>query len=186
MAKTKIIIVICFAAAFVAGAATGWLAKESRRPPRDPSSWLTRELNLTTQQQEQMRKIWSEVMETSPREYGEKRRAIAEERNKAIVALLSDQQKAKYDQILADYNRKITELSEQRKAAFDQAVERTKQILTPDQAKKYDELMKRQRERGGPGPGGPRPWGGPPHQRHGGPRGTMPTTDESRTIGGGE
>ena len=37
-------------------------------------------------------------------------------------------------------------LAREREAAYQQAVEQTKKILTPEQAKKYDELMNQERQ----------------------------------------
>ena len=56
---------------------------------------------------------------------------------------------------IAELNR----LSQERRALFEQAEERTKQILTPKQRARYEELLKK---RGGPGRRGPRPQT-PPH-----------------------
>jgi cell division protein ZapA (FtsZ GTPase activity inhibitor) len=113
---------------------------------------LREQLNLTAEQQEQMHKIWSGV-DASARQHFEQRRAFAEDRDKAIAELLTPEQKPKYDQIRQDYDRKLAELSQERKLADDQAVEKTKQILVGDEVAKYEELIKRQRERG---PGGAR------------------------------
>ena len=146
------------------------------------------ELNLTAQQREQMRQIWSETMEASARQHEEQRRAIAQQRDEAIASLLTAQQQPKYQQILADYDRRIEELVSQRRHAFDQAVEQTKQILTADQARQYDELLKRQRDRAPGGPGRPQPWGEGPYPRHGGPRGATSSPSSSQPYAplGGE
>jgi Spy/CpxP family protein refolding chaperone len=186
MAKTKIIILVCFLAAFVAGTTTGLVAgKSSDHRPRG-RSWMMSELNLIPQQREQMRDIWAKAMDFSAREFGEQRRAISEERDKAVVALLTPEQQPKYEQIRQEYSRKLKELADQRKAGFDRAVEETKKILTPEQARQYDELLKKPRERGAGGSGRPMPWGGVgdehrgPHGRRGGGQSQQPATNESQ------
>jgi Spy/CpxP family protein refolding chaperone len=173
-----LLVIVCFLAAFAAGLAVGLVADRAPDPPRH-HSWLMAELKLTPQQRDQMGKIWSEVMEGSGRQHGEQRRAITEERDKAIVGILTPAQQPKYDQIQQDYTRKLGELAQQRKAAFDQAVERTKQILTPEQVTKYEELLKKQRERGFGGPRGMGP--GPRGGRTG--SASRPTSATSQTVG---
>lgn len=168
MTKIKAILIVSFLVTFAAGVVTGLLVARLDHPPRGPS-WLEAELNLTSEQREQMHRIWSEVMGSTMSPRGEQGRALRQERDQAIVALLTDEQKQKHDAILKEYVRKDAELSDQRKQAFEEAIRRTKEILTPEQASKYDELMKKERDRGfsgpprgghrGPPPGGP---GGPP------------------------
>jgi Spy/CpxP family protein refolding chaperone len=154
MTKTKILLVVVFLVTFAAGAVAGRLSVQSgHRPPG--SSFLAAELNLTSEQREQMHNIWTEVMGEGGRRQWEQRRLLGQERDQAIAALMTPEQKPLYDKILQDYTRKVDELSQERKKAFDQAVERTKQILTPEQAAKYEELLKKMPERGG--------FGGPRH-----------------------
>jgi Spy/CpxP family protein refolding chaperone len=169
MTKTKILLVVVFLVTFAAGAVAGRLAWQSGHRPPGPS-FLAAELNLTGEQREQMHNIWSEAMGEGGRRQWDQRKVLGQERDAAIAALMTPEQKLQYEKILLDYTRKLDEQGQERKKAFDQAVERTKQILTPEQAAKYEELLKRpphDRSFGGP-PGGPS-WGdkGPP--RHGPP-----------------
>ena len=158
MTKIKAILVVSFLVTFAAGTASGLLYASLDRHPRGPS-WLATEMNLTSAQQEQMHSIWSEVMGSMMKERAEQREALKQERDQAITALLTEEQRSRYEAILQDYARKEGEMSEQRKQAFEEAIRRTKEILTPEQAGKYEELMKKQRERGF----------GPPHGGHRGP-----------------
>ncbi|HUT56443.1 MAG TPA: hypothetical protein VNA25_01060 [Phycisphaerae bacterium] len=177
MTKIKTILMAAFLATFAAGAVTGLLVAHLSQRPHVPS-WLGAELDLTSQQREQIRNIWSAVMSATARQRGEQRDALRLERDQKIKALLTAEQQASYEAILTEFSRKEAEMSEQRKQAFEEAVNRTKEILTPEQAAKYDELMKKQRERGfGPPHGGrrgPPPDGPPspppdnPHPPHGG------------------
>jgi len=149
MTKTKVILVVAFAAAFAAGVAVGfsiWGTGHRRHGP----SWLAAELNLTDAQKAQMHDIWSGVMSETVRDHWQRRRTIAETRDQAILDLLTDAQRTRYDAILQTYAEQREAMEEERKAAFQQAVQRTKAILTPEQAAKYEELIKRG-PRHGPG-----------------------------------
>jgi len=171
MTRTKLILIACFCAAFVAGGAAGiaWSRAAAHRhlPPPRPAGPLD-SLKLTDQQREQMREIWFGVM-GQPRQQPGRREAIQKEREAAIVTLLTDEQKTKYDELMKGFAEKQAALEAERKAALDEAVRRTKEILTPEQRVKYEEMLSKQRagprgRRGGPeGPGGA--------SGHGGPRG---------------
>ena len=56
-------------------------------------SWITRELDLTAEQREQMREIWSGVMGASRQQQRDRRRAIREERDQAMQNLFSEDRK---------------------------------------------------------------------------------------------
>ena len=72
-----------------------------------------------------------------------------------------------------EYNRKMDELGQERTQAFEQAVEQTRKILTPEQAGKYDALLKKQREQSPGEPSGLRPpWGEGRRPRPGSEEGT--------------
>jgi len=146
MTKTKLILVISFLVTFVAGGAVGLVVRRSAQtPPRRPS--LSRELDLTSEQREQMRKIWSEVMSNSGRQPYQSRREIRKERDEAIEALFTEEQKSQYQQIIEQYTAKSDELAEQRRERFKEAAQRTKQVLTKAQREKYEELLKKRGER---------------------------------------
>jgi Spy/CpxP family protein refolding chaperone len=182
MTKIKAILIVSFVVTFAAGAAVGMLVARLDLRPHGPS-WLEAELNLTSRQREQMHNIWSEVMGSVMRQRFEQGRALRQERDQAIAALMTDEQRPRYEAILNEYARKDGELSEQRKQAFDEAVRRTKEILTAEQAAKYEELMKRQPDRGfGPPRGGRR--GPPPGSPPGPPAGQPP--DNPNAPRGGE
>ena len=163
MTRTKIILMVSFVITFAAGGVVGRLILPSGHRPPGPS-FLAAELNLTSQQRDQMHTIWTEIMRTGGRREWDQRKALAQERDQAVAALLTPEQRPQYEKVLQDHTRKLDELSQERKRNFDQAVERTKQILNPEQVKKYEELLKKPRERGFGGPPGPPPWAdkGPP------------------------
>jgi Spy/CpxP family protein refolding chaperone len=172
--RTKILLVLSLAVVFAAGGAVGYAVRR-QTPPEPPHerrrrSWLTDELNLKPEQREQMQEIWSEAMEPTRGEFGQRGR-IYEERNEAVRALLNEDQQAEYDRILEETERRLQELSDARRRAFEEAFEkavaRTKEILTPEQRQKYEEMLSRMPEPG-PGPGGRRGRG------RGRPGGPMP------------
>ena len=140
--RTKVVLLVSFLLTFGAGTSVGLLISRPENRPSDKSrSWMG--LNLTDEQREQMREIWSSAM---GRGRGE-RRLLAKERDKAVVALLTEEQLPRYEQIVGEYERKMKDLSRERQRRIQEAVERTKRILTPEQVEKYEELRKRRRER---------------------------------------
>lgn len=156
MTRTKIALLLSFALVFAAGVVVGRVAW--RRPPGRHRSWLSDELNLTAEQREQMREIWSETMRGPGAEHGGSRRALAEKREEAVRELLTAEQLEQYERIQQEHEQALRSLAEQREEAFHDAVERTKEMLTPEQRRKYEEMMERMRERG------PR-WGRPEGER---------------------
>ena len=146
MTKTKMILIVSFLVTAAAGIGVGMLVSWPK-PRYARRSRLAKELNLSSEQQEQMRKIWSEVRGFPGGRTGENRRALTQERDKAIIALLSEEQLTQYQQIVQKYERKLEELSQKRRRRFQEAVELTKQILTPEQANKYEELLNKRGER---------------------------------------
>ena len=99
-----------------------------------------------------MRKIWSEVMRSDAmQQLRQRMSALHRRRAEAFEALLTDEQREKYNQILADHDREMEQIGQERRRLVQEAVERTKQILTEEQAKKYEEMRKTGRRGRGPG-----------------------------------
>ncbi|MFH0965937.1 MAG: Spy/CpxP family protein refolding chaperone [Planctomycetota bacterium] len=169
MTKTKLMVLACFLAAFAAGAAAGvaW-TRHSMRPPH--GSWIEHALDLTPQQREQMRAIWSSMMSVSPQQRREQRLALQKERDAAVRALLDDEQGAKYDEVMKTYAEKLAAMDEAARKAFEEATQRTKEILTESQRKKYEELLLQ----------------GPGRRRHRGPEGMGRPDWNDRPPEGGE
>ena len=150
MTRPKVVLLICFLVAFAAGGATGLVTGRRHHRPRR-RSWLADRLGLTPEQREQMRDIWSDFMNSDTRQkHRELREALRRERDEAIQALLSDDQRGRYEQVMENYRKKSEELSEERRKLSDERrklfEERTKKILTEPQRLKYEEFLK---ERGG-------------------------------------
>jgi len=182
MTRTRLILLVCFVIAFGAGMSAGVLTSRlTARPPE--RSFLTAELDLTAEQRDAIRKIWSETMSRQFAHQHERRAAIVQERDAALAAILTEEQRAQYEEVQRTYFRNLEELGKDRQRAFDEAVERTRQVLNPEQARRYEEMLRERRERG---PYGPRPSrGGGPFPRPGGPR-TRPVEDASKAPRGEE
>jgi len=156
MTRTRLIVLLCFVAAFVAGLAAGVVLGRAAPPRRSRRTWLDRELNLTPRQKEQMGEIWSRVISgAAHQQFRDRRRALEGEREQAIRGLLSDEQRQKYEEVIKDYEEKLAALDAERRKLFEDAVERTKQILTEPQRRKYEAILEAR--------AGPRWRRGPPH-----------------------
>ena len=159
MTKVKLIMLLALVFALGAGAVAGYVGA-TRLPPHagehgpgapgnhDRETDLARELNLTDAQREQMRKIWSDAMQGAGREHMDKMRSLQRERDDAVIALLTPEQKQSYDKLQSDYRDKMDAMGRDREKAFAKAVEETNQILDPQQQQKYAEIRKRRSERG--------------------------------------
>ncbi len=150
---TKAVVVVGFIVAFAAGLVVGVVPRpEPSRPTTRPSrhgGWLTAELNLSPEQQEQLNKIWSETAFRGGRDRDDRRRRLFKERDEAIAALIHPEDKAQYEEVLRNHSEQMAAMDREWRAAFDASVERTKEILTPEQRAKYDDLLqRRQQERG--------------------------------------
>ena len=75
---------------------------------------------------------------------------LQKERDEALVALLSDEQRVRFAKISQDYANRFNELTKRRDRTFEEAVEKTKQMLDPRQRTKYEEILKAHVRRGPP------------------------------------
>jgi Spy/CpxP family protein refolding chaperone len=165
---TKLVVIFGFIVAFAAGLMVGLAtrtagvaspvapASPTTRPGGGrggPGGFLIRELALSPQQAEQLRKIWS--ASPGPRDFDERRGELRRRRDDAVAALFSPADKARYDDIQKTYKQQGDALERQMRASFDGKVQQTKQILTPEQRAKYEDIVKRhQSDRGPRGRGG--------------------------------
>jgi Spy/CpxP family protein refolding chaperone len=148
---TKLIVMLGFLVAFAAGVAVGLqnhglIAPQSSsnsNPTTHPNrrAWLVTELNLTPDQQQQLNQIWSETARRGDHETDDQRRQIRKQRDDAISALVHPEDKSAYEQIMKNYSDQMSALEQQWRSSFESAVERTKQILTPQQREKYEEIL---------------------------------------------
>lgn len=144
MAISKVIqvLVIVFIVALGSGIVIGKKFPMATKPDSHERSRLSDELKLNDDQREKMRNIWQEVVRGGSRQGGfDRRRQLAKERDEAIAAIMTKEQKPAYDAVLATYSQQVAELSKEREATFQKAVEQTKAILDPGQRAKYEELL---------------------------------------------
>jgi len=149
MSKTRVIVVICFLATFAAGMVAGvaLTRRDRHEPRRQRRPWIEKELNLTGEQREKMREIWSEVMGKLREYQRDQRQALQQERDEAIQNLLSVQQRAEYAQIREIYARESAALNEAERKAFEEATQRTKEILTKEQQEAYEKMLRERASR---------------------------------------
>jgi hypothetical protein len=141
----RVILLICFLTAFGAGICTGMLSKAPTAAAED--GWLS-DLKMTPDQREKIKAIWEEAMKTSAWQVQrEKRESLMKERDQLIVKeFITSEQKSRYDEITATYQKKIEEVGIEAKKTKDEAYEKTKALLGEDQRKIYDELRKKRSE----------------------------------------
>jgi Spy/CpxP family protein refolding chaperone len=157
MSKGLIILVLAFIVVFAAGVAGGLVVRQSAQPP-DQKSWLSSELGLTPEQQEKMRAIWAPGDRQRPGQSFEQIRAVWAWRDKSVQELLTEEQRARYDQIVKEADQKLAAITAERKKGFEEKAARTKEILTPEQREKFEALLQKEFV-----PGGPPLGGGPGH-----------------------
>jgi Spy/CpxP family protein refolding chaperone len=152
MKKTKLqilligITVIALSAGIVAGILAARLpVARAAQTTADASSVgegsLSQELDLTPDQQAQMRSIW-EPVRGHVHETFQYAQRLQKERDEALVALLNDEQKARFEKISQDFANRFQELSKSRDRTFTDAVQKTRRLLNDIQRKKYDEILK--------------------------------------------
>jgi hypothetical protein len=145
MSNLKLAIVLGFTFMFIAGLAVGRSPGgiPSLRAPKAEAqrSWLGNELRLTAPQQEQMKTIWSNPAITRP-DLPKQFHDCDHQRDEAIQNLLSPEQKLQFEQIKRDHDAKVAALTADRNQAMRDAEDETRLMLSEDQRKKYDEILK--------------------------------------------
>jgi Spy/CpxP family protein refolding chaperone len=151
-------VVLIFAAGLVVGRITNRVPAVTKAPetrpttrPHGPSA-LHDQLGLNAEQRQQMDAIWTDVWKNG--NSFDRRRQLDRERDQAIQALLTPEQKTQYDAIQEANRAKRSELDKEREKLIAEANEKSRALLTDEQKKKWDELTKEMREHRGPG--GPR------------------------------
>lgn len=141
MSKLNLILVLAFLMVFAAGASTGLLV-ENRASARSEGSSRTGDyLDLTPQQREQMRQIWSDASSGSWRAYREQQQALRQEADEEVRAMLPFEVRIQYDVIMGNLEMRKEQLLQQRQEAYRQAREKTRAILTDQQRERYDQWM---------------------------------------------
>ena len=148
--KTRLTLVAAFVLALGGGVVLGLAA--GRRPASPvvappatqpgEHSWLADQLNLTPDQRERMKDIWSALLQGPAQTNRDRRRQVEKDRDDALLALLTPEQRAEYDRRMAGYAAQLADLGKERERLFHDAVEQTKLILNDSQRQRYDELLK--------------------------------------------
>lgn len=163
---TKLIVILGFALSFAAGLVIGSRPKASSdassvplRPTTSPTTqherrggpggWLSTELNLTPVQRARLDEIWSAMAQRGRNEHEDRRREYRRERDASIADLVPVARLGEYDDIINAYSERVFAMERESREAYEAAVEKTKQILTPEQRVRYDALLSR--HRWGPG-----------------------------------
>ena len=132
--KTSLLVVLMVVVALGAGAVAGKLAT------RGTATDSLDNLHLSQAQRDQMRQIWESVQQTA-----EDCRKDAEAAQKAerdqLIALLNDEQKAKYAQLTSATSVRVMELNEKRKTAVKDAIAKTEALLSDGQRKEYRKII---------------------------------------------
>jgi len=145
MDRNKIVLTLFFMLTLGAGGVVGMLAMRSSSAAATirsglPQTTLGTELGLTREQTEQMHDIWEGVRDKVDACFL-RARDIQEKRDRALVALLSDEQRAKYAKSQREYADAIAALKTERDAMFQEGVKRTEQILNGSQRQKYRQIL---------------------------------------------
>ena len=142
---------------------------------QDPRGRLARELGLSDEQQKQQKAIW-DVLGEFMQKHDETRRQIDRDRDEAVAALFSPEQKSAYEKILDTQAKQKDELNKERDAAVSKAHDDFKVLLTEDQKAKYEEMLKSRPQRGSRG--GSASNRGPRGTTTSAPAETMPATNK--------
>ena len=127
---------------FASGVGVGVVGRRAFHPSRFHSV-LVEELDLTPDQRHRIQQIWSRVAENqAPVPMAELEKAD-DERWRAIDQLLTPQQRTQYAQIQQRFEARMQELDGGNRAQVARAEEQTRQLLTPAQREKYDQLLAR-------------------------------------------
>lgn len=131
---------ICLA--FVSGVGVGVVGRRAFQPNKFQSV-LVEELDLTPDQRHKIQQIWSEVAKNhTPVPMEEIQKADAE-RWQAIDQLLTPQQQTRYTLIQQHFEARMQELDQGNRVRTALAEEQTKQVLTPAQREKYEQILAR-------------------------------------------
>jgi hypothetical protein len=139
----KLVILLGFGLMFAAGLAVGRagrMAAASQRHSADPS-YLAARLNLSAEQQKQMEDIWSEALDKAP-DMPARVHDLDVARDAAVEKDLSPEQRTIFEQLEAIRDNQVTELRAQRDKIMHDAQDKTRAILTPDQTKTFDQIIK--------------------------------------------
>jgi DNA anti-recombination protein RmuC len=145
------VLVLMFVVTMSAGVVAGRLMLNGPRPAAAQTrpaaeavdSPLAAELQLTAEQAARMRPIWEAARDTA-RASARQAERVQQEHEEQLTAMLTDEQKRKYEQLSQANHRRIAALDARRREAFRQAVDDTRKILREDQWRVYEQIIKSQ------------------------------------------
>jgi hypothetical protein len=158
VSNVKLMILLGFVLMFAAGMTVGRSPALKEPPPLKghEHSWLSNQLHLSSQQEAQMKTIWSDSSITRP-DIPKLCREADHERDQSIRNLLTPQEREKYDQIQREHDATIAAIFSEKNQAMRDAEDKTRLILSEEQRKKYDEILKAHGHHGPPARRRPRP-----------------------------
>lgn len=133
-------VIVMFILAAGAGAVFGKLIWTSQ--PKGPASnaSLSETLHLSAEQNKKMQDIWA-PMQSRSLDYVAQAHQIQVEEDKEILAMCSDEQKLKFQQIRERSKQRLNDLEKDRIDAFRRAVAETKAILDKKQNDTYEAII---------------------------------------------
>jgi len=141
--RVILIMLACALTCFGAGYSVDRLLHPAPPPPQDH---YMAELNLSPEQREKIKAIWTDVSKNSGPAQREKREAAQKEFIEALQTLATPEQKPKLDVLVAEYRKKLDQISQDARKLRDEAIERTKAELNDEQRAAYDEIRKKRQE----------------------------------------
>jgi Spy/CpxP family protein refolding chaperone len=146
--KVAIVLILLFVLTIAAGAVMGRLLSAPPLPQTQQAgvvggSPLSDELRLSPEQAAQMRPIWEAARDIA-RECAQNAERIQREHEEQLAALLTDEQKLKYEKLTQANHRRIAALDARRREAFGKAVAHTRNILRDDQWRAYEQILRNQ------------------------------------------
>jgi len=109
--------------------------------PGSAGEGLSGQLGLSAEQGEKMREIWESVRGRVRTSYQDAE-TLQHRRDEELVAILNPEQRAKFEKISQAYADRFEDLHRRRDQTFADAVERTRKLLSEEQRRKYDEILK--------------------------------------------
>src|SRR5947208_930923 len=92
--------------------------------PPGMSPALVEQLGLTQDQQDKMKAIW-EGVRGDVQQCFQQAQDLQKQRDNDVLAMLNDEQKAKFEKLSKDYALRFDKLTQQREQAFEKAVDET-------------------------------------------------------------
>jgi len=144
MSHRKVLLLVLVVLVLGAGVTVGRLSArlpEETAPRRSSGSlpWVKEQLNLSTQQEQQMDQIWAEAKARMTKTF-EDQQALDRQRTEEVNDLLTPDQRVKYQAVMDQFHAQREALDKQRGQLIHDAVLKSKELLNDEQKTKWDEL----------------------------------------------